>query len=122
MPCMAPPGGRTRDGDSMLAVPTARQCFGPIGKIRSGELLAGLPCVARVRARGRGATMPVPVHTPDEIAALVFLDIAVIVVVARLMGMLFRRLRQPAVVGEILAGIILGPSLLGALPGDLTVR
>ncbi|MDT7546498.1 MAG: hypothetical protein QOE99_2608 [Actinomycetota bacterium] len=63
--------------------------------------------------------MALPVHTPDEIAALVFLDIAVIVVVARLMGMLFRRLRQPAVVGEIIAGIALGPSLLGTLPGDL---
>jgi Kef-type K+ transport system membrane component KefB len=58
-------------------------------------------------------------HTPDEIAALVFLDIAVIVVVARLAGMLFQRLRQPAVVGEILAGIALGPSLLGQLPGNV---
>ena len=55
----------------------------------------------------------------DEIAAIVFIDIAVIIVVARLMGALFRRLRQPAVVGEILAGIALGPSLLGLLPGDL---
>ncbi|MCU1590608.1 MAG: cation/H(+) antiporter [Frankiales bacterium] len=63
-----------------------------------------------------------PAHTPDQIAALVFLDIAVIVVVARLMGMLFRRLRQPAVVGEIIAGIALGPSLLGTLPGDLPVH
>jgi Kef-type K+ transport system membrane component KefB len=62
------------------------------------------------------------VHTPDEIAALVFLDIAVIVVVARLMGMLFRKLRQPAVVGEIIAGIALGPSLLGQFPGNLTVE
>ena len=35
------------------------------------------------------------------------------------MGMLFRRLHQPAVVGEIIAGIALGPSLLGALPGHL---
>jgi Kef-type K+ transport system membrane component KefB len=58
-------------------------------------------------------------HSPDEIAALVFLDIAVIVVVARLTGMLFQKLRQPAVIGEILAGIALGPSLLGQLPGDL---
>jgi Kef-type K+ transport system membrane component KefB len=64
----------------------------------------------------------VPQHTPDEIAALVFLDIAVIVVVARLMGQLFRRLRQPAVVGEIIAGIALGPSLLGTLPGNLPVH
>jgi Kef-type K+ transport system membrane component KefB len=61
-------------------------------------------------------------HTPDQIAALVFLDIAVIVIVARLMGMLFRKIRQPAVVGEIIAGIALGPSLLGQFPGDLTVK
>ena len=59
------------------------------------------------------------VHKPDEIAAVVFLDIAVIVVVARLVGMLFQKIRQPAVIGEILAGIALGPSLLGQLPGHL---
>ena len=58
-------------------------------------------------------------HKLDEIVAFVFIDMAVILVVARLMGMLFRRLRQPAVIGEILAGIALGPSLLGLLPGDL---
>ncbi|HVL04143.1 MAG TPA: cation:proton antiporter, partial [Acidimicrobiales bacterium] len=45
--------------------------------------------------------------------------VAVIVVVARLVGAGFRRIRQPAVVGEIIAGIMLGPSLLGLLPGDL---
>jgi Kef-type K+ transport system membrane component KefB len=43
----------------------------------------------------------------------VFLAIAVIIVVARLTGALFRKLRQPAVVGEIVAGILLGPTLLG---------
>lgn len=54
-----------------------------------------------------------------EIIPLVLLDIAIVVVAARLMGRLFRRLRQPAVVGEIVAGIVLGPSLLGLLPGNL---
>jgi Kef-type K+ transport system membrane component KefB len=54
----------------------------------------------------------------EHIAAFVFLDIAIIVVVARLMGALFVRIRQPAVVGEIVAGIALGPTLLGAF-GDL---
>src|SRR4051812_46413820 len=54
-----------------------------------------------------------------EIIHLVFLDIAIVVVAARLIGRLFRRLRQPAVVGEIVAGVVLGPSLLGLLPGDL---
>ena len=59
---------------------------------------------------------------PDEVSAWVFIDIAVIVVVARAMGALFRRLHQPAVVGEIVAGILLGPSVLGAFPGDLPGR
>ncbi|MFD4182911.1 cation:proton antiporter, partial [Rhodococcus sp. NPDC058514] len=58
-------------------------------------------------------------HSAAEIFAFVLLDIAVIIVVARLFGRAARALRQPAVVGEIVAGIALGPSLLGALPGDL---
>ncbi len=53
---------------------------------------------------------------------VIFLDIAVIVVLARLFGNAARRLRQPAVVGEIVAGIALGPSLLGLLPGHLDAR
>ncbi|MCU1593662.1 MAG: cation/H(+) antiporter [Frankiales bacterium] len=59
-----------------------------------------------------------PSITDDQIAQ-VFLDIAIIVVVARLVGMAFVKLRQPAVIGEIIAGISLGPSLLGQLPGHL---
>ena len=35
---------------------------------------------------------------------------------AQLLGYLFVRLRQPKVVGEILAGIVLGPALIGRLP------
>ncbi len=35
---------------------------------------------------------------------------------------LFRRVRQPRVMAEIVVGIMLGPSLLGLLPGDLTAR
>jgi Kef-type K+ transport system membrane component KefB len=40
--------------------------------------------------------------------------LAVIVTLARLLGLLFRRLGQPPVVGEILAGVILGPTFFGA--------
>lgn len=45
----------------------------------------------------------------------ILVQLAVIVLVARLFGLLARGLRQPAVVGEIVAGLILGPSVLGAL-------
>ena len=38
---------------------------------------------------------------------------AVVIVVARAVGALFRRFHQPPVIGEVVAGIALGPSLLG---------
>ena len=41
------------------------------------------------------------------------LQLAVVLAVCRLVGELFRRMHQPKVVGEMFAGIMLGPSLLG---------
>lgn len=58
----------------------------------------------------------------EEIAARVFLGIAIVIVVARAAGWAAKRLRQPAVVGEIVAGIMLGPSLLGLINEDLPER
>jgi Kef-type K+ transport system membrane component KefB len=43
------------------------------------------------------------------------LQLIVIMLVARLTGYLFQLIGQPLVVGEIIAGLILGPSVLGAL-------
>ncbi|MEP7052403.1 MAG: cation:proton antiporter [Pseudomonadota bacterium] len=49
---------------------------------------------------------------------LLILQIGVIIVAARLVGILARRVEQPAVIAEVIAGILLGPSLLGRLaPG-----
>jgi predicted Kef-type K+ transport protein len=42
----------------------------------------------------------------------ILLTLFIVLLAAKLMAELFERLRQPAVVGEILAGVILGPSLL----------
>lgn len=56
-------------------------------------------------------------HTSSTIG-LLLLQILVILIAARTMGWLFGKLRQPAVIGEIVAGILLGPSLFGAVaPG-----
>src|SRR5262245_8044167 len=44
---------------------------------------------------------------------LLIAQIGVILIVARLAGWLFRKLHQPRVIGEMVAGIMLGPSLLG---------
>ncbi len=51
--------------------------------------------------------------------ATVVLDIAIVIAAARLMGAAFHRISQPAVLGEITAGVLLGPTLLGVFPGDL---
>lgn len=57
-------------------------------------------------------------RTADEVFLLVFGGIAVIVVTARVVGRLFSRIGLPAVVGEVVGGVFLGPSVLGLLPGD----
>ncbi len=46
---------------------------------------------------------------------LVLVQISIIIVVARVAAIAFRKIGQPAVVGEIFAGLILGPSLFGKL-------
>lgn len=43
----------------------------------------------------------------------VFLDLAIIVIFAKFFGLVARKLKAPQVVGEIIAGIIIGPSVLG---------
>lgn len=47
------------------------------------------------------------------VLAFVLLDLTIIFIAARLMGRLARLVGQPGVVGEIVAGVLLGPSLLG---------
>jgi Kef-type K+ transport system membrane component KefB len=44
---------------------------------------------------------------------LLIAQIATILIVARVVGWLFHRIHQPRVIGEMVAGILLGPSLLG---------
>jgi Kef-type K+ transport system membrane component KefB len=48
--------------------------------------------------------------------------LAVVLALGRVVGALFVKLRQPIVIGEIVAGIALGPSLLGLFPGELDRR
>ena len=53
-------------------------------------------------------------HNLTEPLAVLLLQIIVIIAFARLFGYLFKKIGQPAVIGEIVAGIVLGPSIVGA--------
>jgi Kef-type K+ transport system membrane component KefB len=77
-----------------------------------------------VRYRGLALVAPDPPAGQPQFGAVeaaghvdtllhVLLALVVVIVVARAIGTLFGLLHQPPVVGEILAGILLGPSLLG---------
>ena len=46
---------------------------------------------------------------------LVLLDVLIVMGLSRTMGMLFSQIKQPLVIGEIVAGVMLGPSLLGMM-------
>ena len=52
---------------------------------------------------------------PQSPLLILFIQIALIIALSRIMGLIFARIRQPQVMGEMLAGIMLGPSLLGWL-------
>lgn len=48
-----------------------------------------------------------------HLLAILLLQLALIIVLARVFGLIASRFKQPQVVGEIVAGIVLGPTLLG---------
>ena len=61
--------------------------------------------------------------TPSGPSEAVFLaQILLLVTAGRLLGELMQRLGQPAIMGQLMAGILLGPSVFGALLPDLQHR
>ena len=88
----------------------------------SGEQLAGTLGGRELTARltgalpapGASAKKP-PKRTGEETFGRLMLAIAAVLLAARLVGAVTARLSQPRVMGEVLAGILLGPTLLGAV-------
>jgi Kef-type K+ transport system membrane component KefB len=80
-------------------------------------VVVGLVAIAQQRYAGRYADVAAsaaaaPVAGSFHVLTLL-LQIATILVAARVCGLIFRRFGQPQVVGEMAAGIVLGPSVLG---------
>jgi Kef-type K+ transport system membrane component KefB len=89
-----------------------------IGTLLPDSTRSPQPVTAGNTAEVDGGSVPAPLHSdhsidaPDPLSRLL-LQLAVIVIGSYFVGWIFTRLGQPAVVGEMMAGILLGPSLFG---------
>jgi Kef-type K+ transport system membrane component KefB len=88
-------------GLMLVSTAVAVRCLCTAG----ATLLAPAPATGGAGAAGASIA-------PDALPH-VLLALLTILVFSRLLGAVFRRLGQPAVIGEVIAGIALGPSLLG---------
>jgi Kef-type K+ transport system membrane component KefB len=93
-------------------------------------ILAAMAIFLAVRQYGETLVAPVPspsaAVSPEQPAAPkanalahILLALAAVVVVGRVLGRVFARIGQPPVIGEVLGGILLGPSLLGRVAPDV---
>ena len=80
--------------------------------LRFGVLRAGLALAAGPAMAAEGTE-----KGPSE--AIFVAEILALMIVGRLLGEAMLRLRQPAVMGQLIAGLILGPSLFGWLAPDI---
>jgi Kef-type K+ transport system membrane component KefB len=71
---------------------------------------------------GEAVTVAAAVHASGGTSPIfhVLLALTAVVVAGRALGALFTVIRQPPVIGEVLAGILLGPSLLGRIAPDVS--
>jgi Kef-type K+ transport system membrane component KefB/nucleotide-binding universal stress UspA family protein len=58
--------------------------------------------------------------SPERLLTIITVEIFVIIAVARVVGIALRAVGQPQVIGEVIGGILLGPSLLGWVAPDLS--
>jgi Kef-type K+ transport system membrane component KefB len=104
-------------GDAQLELAVRESDEGPIlaGALDGEEMEARRVAEAGEREE-EAAGEPRPA---EETFGRLMLAIAVVILAARLAGALLARLGQPRVMGEIIAGILLGPTLLGAVAPEV---
>lgn len=107
-----------------VTVPTAKRTWA--GAFAYVALLLGaVGAFFLVRHFGQGLTAPSavaaapsltsPKSAQVDVVLHVIATLVAVIAVGSLLGMAFRYVGQPPVIGEVIAGILLGPSLLGAI-------
>lgn len=109
-------GAMSVDSESLVTAPVATATES-LGEASEGVVVAPdltTPSSAMEATPWQSFVTSVRSHATSDIG-LLLIQLVVILLVVRVVGWLFARLHQPTVIGEILAGILLGPSLLGAV-------
>ena len=109
-------GAMSGSSESLVTAPVATTTE-PWGEASEGAVVAPdltTPSSAMEATPWQSFVTSVRSHAASDIGMLL-IQLVVILLVVRVVGWLFARLHQPTVIGEILAGILLGPSLLGAV-------
>jgi predicted Kef-type K+ transport protein len=65
--------------------------------------------------------MTASVHATEQMLFSILIQLIIMIGVARLLNLAFRKMGQPGVIGEIVAGLLLGPSLFGHFFPELSV-
>ena len=90
----------------------------PAPQVATELLHSGAPKVHPAHSTAVAAVMSGLAEHANEPLSHLFVQLLVIIAASRLVGMVFARCGQPSVVGEMAAGILLGPSLFGLVaPG-----
>jgi Kef-type K+ transport system membrane component KefB len=76
--------------------------------------------VSSIKLQSRESSISEILKALTNSQAIIILQVAIIILAARLTGLLFKKINQPIVMGEIVAGIILGPSVLGLVLPDVS--
>jgi Kef-type K+ transport system membrane component KefB/nucleotide-binding universal stress UspA family protein len=78
-------------------------------------LLAGSACAVIVFSAGALWAAEQPARGSGNAEALFIVQIVMLLLVGRLLGEAMQRIGQPAVIGQLIAGMLLGPSVFGAI-------
>jgi Kef-type K+ transport system membrane component KefB len=75
--------------------------------------------IGQTQTKSQGSVVCATAKSAEELFGRLMVAIAVVILAARLLGSAVGRIGQPPVMGEVLAGILLGPTLLGRLLPDV---
>jgi Kef-type K+ transport system membrane component KefB len=89
------------------------------GKARTADGKAILTTPSGLSPSGEKFTAAKQRQSFGHLVAAFFIAVGAVMLVARLFGTLAVKLHQPRVMGEVVAGITLGPTILGAISPDL---